>query len=475
MAQNNRSNIRKFNPAGRHRINLGLVIFAFILLYVVVCLFLSTKEKKIVGYQVKNGTLSENRIYTGIALRDEYPVYSEATGYVALFLREGERAAYNNLIYAIDETGKFSSLTQKDPNESTSLTELELDSLKQSLMLFSKEFDEKRYEDAIAFENRINDEMARYENRELMLGIDEINSSHINDLISFYRSSNTGIVTYFYDGYEMALPENLTEADFDRDAYEAKYIVNDDLVEKGSFVYKYTNNENWKLCLYVRSDELKRFTEDEYVKVKFLKNQTVSWGRIHIVSNFSDGALITLSFTNSMVSFASDRFVEVELLLEEDTGLKVPNSSIATNSFFLIDKAFVTKGGNSANYGVNRQVISDSGDVSTKFFEVTIYKETETEYYVSMSGLSIGDVLYYTPMEGVQTAPDQPLTFTVGKQGTLVGVYNINKGYADFKQIEVLYSNDEYSIVKSNSYTGLRAYDYIALDSSQVTDKDFVY
>ena len=92
-----------------------------------------------------------------------------------------------------------------------------------------------------------------------------------------------------------------------------------------------------------------------------------------------------------------------------------------------------------------------------------------------MSGLSIGDVLYYTPMEGVQTAPDQPLTFTVGKQGTLVGVYNINKGYADFKQIEVLYSNDEYSIVKSNSYTGLRAYDYIALDSSQVTDKDFVY
>ena len=177
-----------------------------------------------------------------------------------------------------------------------------------------------------------------------------------------------------------------------------------------------------------------------------------------------------------MVTFAPERFVEIELLVEEDTGLKVPNSSIAVNNFFLIDKDFVFIGGNNSNYGVNRQVISESGNIATKFTEVTIYDETEEEYYVSMSGLSAGDVLLYVEQEGGSPAPsDGKTTFTVGKQGTLTGVYNINKGYADFKQIEVLYSNDEYSIVKSNSAVGLRAYDYIALDSSVVTDKDFVY
>ncbi|MBO7601184.1 MAG: hypothetical protein J6S95_08570, partial [Lachnospiraceae bacterium] len=76
--------IAQFHKA--HHLNLGILVFAFILVYVIVCIILSSKESKIVGYQVKNGTLSENRIYTGIALRDEYPVFSEATGYVSLFV-----------------------------------------------------------------------------------------------------------------------------------------------------------------------------------------------------------------------------------------------------------------------------------------------------------------------------------------------------------------------------------------------------
>ena len=57
----------------------------------------------------------------------------------------------------------------------------------------------------------------------------------------------------------------------------------------------------------------------------------------------------------------------------------------------------------------------------------------------------------------------------------LIGVYNINKGYADFKQIQILYQNDEYSIVKSNTEYGLNVYDYIALNAEAVTVNDFIY
>ena len=66
-------------------------------------------------------------------------------------------------------------------------------------------------------------------------------------------------------------------------------------------------------------------------------------------------------------------------------------------------------------------------------------------------------------------------TYTVSKRGGLIGVYNINKGYADFKQIQILYQNDEYSIVKSNTEYGLNVYDYIALDAESVTVNDFIY
>ena len=63
----------------------------------------------------------------------------------------------------------------------------------------------------------------------------------------------------------------------------------------------------------------------------------------------------------------------------------------------------------------------------------------------------------------------------MSKQDTLVGVFNINKGYADFKEITILNANDEYSIVKSNSEYGLNVYDHIVLKGDTVSDRDFIY
>ena len=60
-------------------------------------------------------------------------------------------------------------------------------------------------------------------------------------------------------------------------------------------------------------------------------------------------------------------------------------------------------------------------------------------------------------------------------RSVLTGVYNMNKGYADFKQITVLAQNDEYSIVSSNTQYGLTVYDRIVLDATSVSNNDFIY
>lgn len=71
--------------------------------------------------------------------------------------------------------------------------------------------------------------------------------------------------------------------------------------------------------------------------------------------------------------------------------------------------------------------------------------------------------------------PDSAEIFTVSKKATLIGVYNMNKGYADFRQIEILYQNDEYAIVKSNTKYGLNVYDLIVLEASSVNADQFTY
>lgn len=70
--------------------------------------------------------------------------------------------------------------------------------------------------------------------------------------------------------------------------------------------------------------------------------------------------------------------------------------------------------------------------------------------------------------------PESTQKEVVSKRGSLTGVYNVNKGYADFKQIDVLYNNDEYSIIKPNTQYGLAVYDYIALDASSVEDNEIL-
>ena len=71
--------------------------------------------------------------------------------------------------------------------------------------------------------------------------------------------------------------------------------------------------------------------------------------------------------------------------------------------------------------------------------------------------------------------PDSNEKYPISKQAALIGVYNINKGYADFKQITILYQNEEYAIVKSNTEYGLSVYDHIVLKGDTVNENDFIY
>ncbi len=474
MIKDTNNGMKKYNKP--NPFNAGVILFGVIFVYFIIYFVTSFNSTPINGYQVKKGTLAENRTYSAIAIRDEKIEVAPNSGYVSLFVREGERVAKGNMVYAIDESGKLSDATGNDPNKDNSLSASEITDIKQQLLLFAKSFDKDRFFETYSFENRIRNDINKIKNRKLLDNIDDINSLHLNDIVNFYYSNGTGIVTFFYDGFEQLKPADLSVSDFDINRYEEKSVMNDSLIESGNFVYKYTNNENWSLCILVNNDELLRLADSDYLKVKFLKTQTESWGKVTVVKSTPEGTIVELSFTNSMISFCTDRFVDIELIIEDENGLKIPNSSIAEKNFYLIDKNYVvTKVDDNSVLGVNRKVISNSGDVTSQFMELKVYGETEDEYYVDTSALNIGDIIYYSP--SLSDSPDMDIKneFTVGKQGTLIGVYNINKGYADFRRIEILYSNNEYSIIKPNDSLGLNPYDYIALDAKTVNDKDFIY
>lgn len=463
MSGNDKNKIVKYRKP--LNINIGMVIFAVIFIYIIICVFMYFTQKHIEGHQVKMGSLSSNNIYKGIALREEEIVNSLQAGYVNYYAREGERVGVGNLVYTLDESGRLADYLNGESYGNT-LTNRDLNELKTEILDFTNTFNPENFSTVYDFKYGVEGTVLKLANANILENVDKINNSGLSELISYGRAPSTGIVIYSVDGYENLTLEQFTKELFDTKNYEKVQLISNELVEAGQAVYKISKSEDWSIVIQTDKEKEEELLEAEYVKVKFLKNQNTSWGEVSSFTNEEGDTFVKLTFTNSMITFCTDRFIDIELILEEETGLKIPNSAIVEKEFFIVPKDYVTQGGNGSNYGVLRETYTEDGSATTEFVETTIYNETETEYYLDDYVLRIGEYII---------KPDSNEKYAISKRGSLTGVYNINKGYADFKQINVLYKNDEYSIVKSNTQYGLSVYDYIVLDASTVTDDEFIY
>lgn len=448
-------------------LNIGMMVFAVILVYVVICIVMYFRTDHIVRYSVQEGSLTSNSIYKGIALRQEQVVTGQDAGYVNYFAREGERTAVGDLVYTVDETGRLSDYIKAGANGENSLSDSDLSQIKTDITSFVHGFDRKQFDEVYNFRHNMESMAVKLANYNILENADALNDASGTVLINYRNAVNSGIVLYSTDGYENLKLEDMTSELFDEENYERNYLVNNGLVAAGDPVYKLVTGEDWSIVIQVDKDVADRLVQKEkYVEVRFLKNQYTAWGQAASYTNEAGETFVSLTFTNSMINFCTDRFIDVELLLDEETGLKIPNSAIVTKEFFIVPKSYVTKGGANGNDGVLLETYNEEGEATTQFVETEIYEETETEYYLDDYTLRAGNYI---------VMPETGEKFAVGKTGSLKGVYNINKGYADFKQISILYDNDEYSVVKSNTNYGLNVYDYIVLNAEMVKDNQFIY
>ena len=138
--------------------------------------------------------------------------------------------------------------------------------------------------------------------------------------------------------------------------------------------------------------------------------------------------------------------------MADHTGLKIPKSAVTKKNFYVISEDYLTQGGNSNSTGV----LIDTGKENAQFQSVDIYyRDTSTgSVYIDPDDFEENTTL---------RKPDSSDTCQLNKTWKLKGVYNINRGYAVFRQVQILCESDEYYIVQSGDDYGLSNYDHIAL------------
>lgn len=445
-------------------INLGLVIFAVLFIYILVVIISYFKKEHITPYEVSLGSLAVNNTYEGLVLREESVVESPFSGYVNYYNREGEKVNSGAMIYTVDSTGKLSEML-KDSEGAGTLSDDDLAELRTDISEFGTRFDPHDFKATYDFKYDIEGTALKLSNYKVLSNIDSLFANAYSDSIDYGYSPSSGLLVYSTDGYEGLTPEMITSEHMHPENYEKTQFHSNDLIAQGDPAYKLVTSENWSVIIEIDEERAQEFADESYINVRFLKNNYTSWASISILRQ--NGAIYAvLSFNNSMISFATDRFLEVELLSNESAGLKIPVSAIVERAFFLIPEEYMTEGGNSDTGGFMRETYMEDGTITTQFIEATIYNIVDGECYVDESVFHAGDNIIM---------PETGDRYPVSKQASLIGVYNINKGYADFKQISILAQNEEYAIVKSNTEYGLSVYDHIVLKGDTVSDNDFIY
>lgn len=463
MSNTNSTKIRQYKKP--INLNLGMIFFGIIFIYIVICVFLFLTTKHVAGYQVKTGSLFVNNIYTGFALRDETIINSDYSGYLNYYVREGSRIGAYKMVCTVDEGGKLQDIMTEQSMGENSLSESSLNELKDDIISFRADFDPQNFTSVYDFKYSIEGNVLKLANSNILDNLEKLNRSGDSGLINICNAPTSGIVVYSYDGYEDFQASQITSDILEKKDYEKTQLITNELVTAGSPIYKLITDESWSLIIETDAERADYLMEEEYVQVKFLKNQTMSWAEVDLITNGDGDHFIQLTFNNSMITFCNERYVEIELMVEEEEGLKVPNSAIVQKEFFIVKEAYVTKSGENGESGVLKQVYDENGNQIDKFIPITIYSKENDSYYIDSPDLELGNILKLL---------DSNDTMELKQKGSLVGVYNKNKGYADFKQIQILYQNEEYSIIKSNTEYGLVEYDYIVLDAEGVDDDEII-
>lgn len=444
--------------------NIGIVIFAIIIIYVIFNVISYFSSSSIAEYEVQQGTIAANYVYKGFVLRDEQVRYSSTEGYLNYYVKNGNRVAYDDIICSVDLQGNLSSQITESSKEGESLSKNNLKQISEEIDGFCTSYDNNDFSSVFTFKNDLSSQLTQTLSSNALSQLSsQVTEAENNNTFIKVHSEAPGIIAYYVDGYEGMSWEDFKPEYLSSLEYTKTNLDSREKIQPNAPLYKLIKDEEWSIIIAISPELAEEYAEKSYIKIRFCKDDYTTNASFSM--NKKDGQYyMILTLNKAMIRYYNERYLDVELVISEDTGLKIPNSAITTKDFYAVPKEFFTSATEDSDKGVILKNLEDP-DGAPSFINPTIYYESETAYYIDSESVSSGDII---------VGQDSQSTYTIGTDvEELQGVYNINKGYAVFKQINIMYQNEEYAIVEMKTSYGISLYDHIALEGDKVEEDQF--
>ncbi|MCQ2978516.1 MAG: hypothetical protein MJ245_01825 [Clostridia bacterium] len=445
-----------------------------------------------------SGTLEQTITGKAKIIRDETVVYATRDGDVEYYYHEGDKIKNGSTLCKIYEKNSSKELQDEIDELDQAIVKAQNKNLSSALKEELQNVDDYIYgliDEYLVYSNTdyqfdVYDLKSELESkfsikRNLYLqNSNQSSSSYINEreLLSetldynaaYLYAPKGGIISYCVDGYESNYtPENISEL-------KGKYLQAGNIklisgnkkneVKSEDPVCKIVDNTAWYITATLSQEDTKNWTINDVktLRVKNVSEGTIV-GTIVNVLEYNNSNIITFKITEQMSKYMSFRDIEIEVIENEVSGIKIRNTSLEKKECIKLPAGCVVNKNN------NYYVIKSEGGMK-KQQQINIAYIDNSNYYVLAEDGTIKKGEYVivtdkaTALDGTETTTER--TLMVGENVTVSGVYKVAGSIYKYVVVNVLASNDTYSIVEDSESSELILFDKVVVDYQTIKNKE---
>ena len=453
-------NIRE-RSVKRKAVNIGMVIFAFLFLYILISFFISLRKPQPSIYEVQKITLATNNLARAVVVREEQNVLTDYSGYVNFYLKNGTRVAKNEAVFSVDDSRTLHD-AQSDKLDYT-LSVDDIHEVKESISTHDRNYVSGDFASIHDLKTDMQTRIVNIIDMYRLENLSRLNQGSDGSSLKLCKAPDAGIVSFFTDSLDGITADGVEASTFDESKYTSDTLFSSELREAGTTAYKLITNEAWSLVLKLSEEQFLALSDSKELSFT-ITDDNLSLTAAADIYRKGDAYFARINLNKYLIRYINKRFLVVSIDMRQSEGLKIPRKAIIEKYFYVVPKQYIvyTQG----KTGITVYELDENNEPTYQFYETEVYYYDDEYAYIDDSVIQQHGQFIIIPHTMNQ--------YQVSTQKKLEGVYCINKGYAQFRMISRLYEGEDYIIVKSGVDRSINVYDFIWEDAETLSEDQLI-
>ena len=132
----------------------------------------------------------------------------------------------------------------------------------------------------------------------------------------------------------------ITSKTFESTSDETKQLRQTESVKAGTPIYRLVTNESWSVVFPLSKEQFKNIQQDKTVTVTLKKIQAKVTPQVTTFT-MDGGYYARIDLKRYMIQYINNRYIDLEIKMNDEAGLKIPRSSILKKKFYKIPEEYV--------------------------------------------------------------------------------------------------------------------------------------